>query len=68
MASDGMAKERAFVETTKFGTENSSSDIPMQDVHGDVEIVEDKWQGNASDRHDMLVLGRAQVLRVRVLR
>ena len=68
MHSSDMAKGNdGFVETTKFGTENSSSDIPMQDVHGDVEIVADKWQGNASDKHDMLVLGRIQVLRVRAL-
>ena len=69
MHSSDMAKGNdGFVEATKFGTENSSSDIPMQGVHGDVEIVADKWQGNASDRHDMLVLGRSQVLRVRALK
>ncbi|KAK3169735.1 hypothetical protein OEA41_009119 [Lepraria neglecta] len=46
MHSSDMAKGNdGFVETTKFGTENSSSDIQMQDVHGDVEIVADKWQG-----------------------
>lgn len=68
MHSSDMAKGNdGFVETTKFGTENSSSDIPMQDVHGDVELVADKWRGNASDKHDMLVLGRIQVLRVRAL-
>lgn len=31
----------------------------------DDELVEDKYQGTAADRHDMRMLGRIQVLRVR---
>lgn len=29
------------------------------------ELVEDQYQGTAADRHDMRMLGRTQVLRVR---
>ena len=56
--------DTGVVAATKFDMEKSSSDIVVQGSHNDIEVVADKWQGNASDRHDMLMLGRAQVLRV----
>ena len=50
--------------TTKISTEGVSSDVPTHDF----EIVADKWQGTTADKHDMLMLGRSQVLRVTILK
>ena len=50
--------------TAKISTEGVSSDVPTHDF----EIVADKWQGTTADKHDMLMLGRSQVLRVTILK
>lgn len=50
--------------SAKISTEGVSSDVPTHDF----EIVADKWQGTTADKHDMLMLGRSQVLRVIILK
>lgn len=50
--------------SAKISTEGVSNDVPTHDD----EIVADKWQGTTADKHDMLMLGRSQVLRVTTLK
>ena len=50
--------------TAKISNEGVPSDVPSHDF----EIVADKWRGTTADKHDMLMLGRSQVLRVTILK
>lgn len=52
--------ESIFHTNDKLGNEPEWNAV---EVHED-ELVEDKYQGTAADRHDMRMLGRIQVLRV----
>ena len=52
-----------FVKTIPVGHEQYTNDIPMHDY----KTVADKYMGTVTDKHDMMVLGRAQVLRVGAL-
>lgn len=62
---DTMSKRsKEYVHTQSLSGENSSDDVPMDVFHT---TVKDKWQGTAADKHDMIMLGRSQVLRVRDL-
>ena len=51
-----------FMHNASFKEEQSSDDVQMEDFAA---TVADKWRGTAADKHDMMMLGRAQVLRVR---
>lgn len=53
---DGLARSTSSKE------DQSSDDVHVEDFAA---TVADKWRGTAADKHDMAVLGRAQVLRVR---
>lgn len=58
-----MSKEgNGFVHTKALPGEQSSEDIPMDDFA----TVAVKWQGTSADKQDMMMLGRSQVLRVRI--
>ncbi|KAL8789180.1 MAG: hypothetical protein Q9213_001287 [Squamulea squamosa] len=46
--------------TTLPKGEQSSDDVQLADFTA---TVADKWQGTAADKHDMVILGRSQVLR-----
>ena len=52
---DGCAQSDSFKE------EQSSDDVQMENFAA---TVADKWRGTVADKHDMMMLGRAQVLRV----
>ncbi len=45
------------------GSERESSDVELQELE---KPVSDKWMGTESDRKDMRMLGRVQVLRVSI--
>lgn len=51
-----------FARSTSSKEDQSSDDVHVEDFAA---TVADKWRGTAADKHDMAVLGRAQVLRVR---
>lgn len=53
--------EDAFVETRGYGNDRNSDDV---ETHAMEKRVADKWMGTDSDRRDMMMLGRVQVLRV----
>ena len=53
-----------YVKTTALPKgEQYSDEIQLEDFHA---TVADKWQGTLADKHDMVMLGRAQVLRVSI--
>ena len=58
------SNENYIKSTAEISSEAVSSDVPTHDF----EIVADKWQGTTADKHDMLMLGRSQVLRVTILK
>ncbi|KAL8728263.1 MAG: hypothetical protein Q9166_005503 [cf. Caloplaca sp. 2 TL-2023] len=50
-----------YIQTTAFPKgEQSSDDVQL---HYFTATVADKWQGTTADKHDMVMLGRSQVLR-----
>lgn len=53
-----------YVQTTG----NTKREQPWDDVemHNFTATVADKWQGTLADKRDMVMLGRSQVLRVRI--
>lgn len=54
-------KIESVFHTDKLGNEPEWSAVEVPDD----ELVEAKYQGTAADRHDMRMLGRVQVLRVK---
>jgi len=50
-----------YVQSTAVAGEHFSDDVQLDEFTA---TVADKWQGTSADKHDMLMLGRTQVLRV----
>ncbi len=50
-----------YVQSTAVAGEQFSDDVQLDEFTA---TVADKWQGTSADKHDMLMLGRTQVLRV----
>ncbi|KAI4246071.1 MAG: hypothetical protein L6R42_010018, partial [Xanthoria sp. 1 TBL-2021] len=50
-----------YMQTTALPRgEHFSDDVQLEDFTA---TVADKWQGTVADKHDMVMLGRSQVLR-----
>lgn len=59
---DSMATgDDAYVQTTPLGNKQYAGEVQMHVYN----TVADQYMGTSSDRHDMMILGRSQVLRVR---
>lgn len=59
---DLMAKgDDGYVQTVHLGDEQHAGVVEMHDY----KTVADKYMGTSSDKHNMMILGRSQVLRVR---
>lgn len=53
-----------YMQTTALPRgEHFSDDVQLEDFTA---TVADKWQGTVADKHDMVMLGRSQVLRVSI--
>lgn len=50
-----------YVHSTTVTGEQFSDDVQLDEFTA---TVADKWQGTSADKHDMVMLGRTQVLRV----
>jgi len=50
-----------YVQSTAVAGEQFSDNVQLDDFTA---TVANKWQGSSADKHDMVVLGRTQVLRV----
>lgn len=53
-------EEHGWVQSKQVGSDSYSAEMQMHDMA----LVAEKWKGTETDRHDMRMLGRSQVLRV----
>lgn len=61
MSNMSMGDKDGYVQSTTIAGEHSSDDVQLDDFSATVAA---KWQGTSADKHDMVMLGRSQVLRV----